>query len=121
VYCMPAGTYKLVNSTEFNFLEVYNDEILARTNSGEMMVLNQFGKKVRSTLQKEEQLGQLRTGRNSIQMPLILADEFVKEILPLQAGNYLIVSSKGLFSMEAKSTKDLRDKLAKGIGRKAIL
>lgn len=121
VYCMPAGTYKLINSTEFNFLEVYNDEILARTNVGEMMVLNQFGRKVRSTLQKEEQLGPERKDRTSIQMPLILADEFVKEILPLQTGNYLIVSSKGLFSIEAKSVKDLRDKLAKGIGRNAVL
>lgn len=121
VYCMPAGTYKLVNSMEFNFLEVYNDEILARNNAGEMMFLSQSGRKIRRTLQKEDQLRQDRKERSGIQMPLILADEFVQEILPLQNGSYLIVSSKGLFSIEAKSTKELRDKLVKGIGRNAVL
>lgn len=121
VYCVPAGTYKLVNSTEFNFLEVTADGILARTNAGEMMLLSEFGRKMRNVAQKEERLLQNPQGRTAIQMPLILADEIVKEVLPLQNGSYLLVSSKGLFSIAAKSTKDLRDKLQKGIGRNVIL
>ncbi len=118
LYCMPAGSYKLLNSTEFNYLDLYNNELIARSNSGEMMVLNKFGKKIRSTDQKE----QLKPGSGTgIRLPLILADEVVKEILPLNNGSFLIVSSKGLFSIEAKSIKDLREKLTKGKPRTGVL
>nr|WP_294858765.1 two-component regulator propeller domain-containing protein [uncultured Fluviicola sp.] len=119
LYCMPAGTYRLLNSTEFSFLDVYHNEIMARSNSGEMMILNKFGNKVRNTVQKSE--SKPDTKQTKIQMPLILADEFVKEILPLNTGNFLVVSSKGLFSIEAKSIKDLREKLSKGKPRTVIL
>lgn len=115
LYCIPAGSYKLLNSTEFNFLDLYNGKIIAGSNSGEMMVLNKFGKKIRNMLQKDAEV------RSAIQTPLILADEVVKKILPLQAKNFLIVSSKGLFSLEAKSDKELRDKLTKGKPRNVIL
>ncbi|WP_343636826.1 hypothetical protein [Fluviicola sp.] len=115
LYCIPAGSYKLLNSTEFSALDLYNDEIIARMSSGETMLLNKFGRKARAALQKN---GAKPAG---IQLSLMLADEIVKEILPLQNGNFLLVSSKGLFSMEAKSTKELRDKLAKGKPRKVIL
>jgi hypothetical protein len=119
LYCMPAGTYKLLNSTEFSFLDIYHNKIVARSNSGEMMILNKFGNKVRNTIQRDQLKEDAK--QTKIQMPLILADEFVKEILPLNTGNFLIVSSKGLFSIAAKSTKELREKLTKGKPRTIIL
>ncbi|WP_341903461.1 two-component regulator propeller domain-containing protein [Fluviicola taffensis] len=119
LYCIPAGTYKVLNSTEFSSLDIYHNNIIARSNSGEMMVLNKFGNKVRNTVHKNELKPDAK--QSGIQMPLILADEFVKEILPLNTGNFLIVSSRGLFSIEAKSTRELREKLTKGKPRTVIL
>ncbi len=119
LYCIPAGSYKLLNSTEFNYLDLNQGEIIARSNSGEMMVLNKFGKKIRSTVHKNE----VKTDPKqvSIRMPLILTDEVIKEILPLNNGSFLLVSSKGLFSIEAKSAKELREKLTKGKPRNTVL
>lgn len=119
LYCIPDGSYRLLNSTEFSFLDIYKQEIIARSNAGEMMALSKFGKKKKNRIQK----GAVKNDPKStgIQMPLILADEFIKEILPINNGSFLLVSSKGLFSLEAKSTKELRDKLKKGIGRNVIL
>lgn len=119
MYCIPAGSYKLLNSTEFNYLDLSNGELIARSISGEMMVLNKFGKKIRNAVPKNE----LKTVSRqvNIQMPLILADEVVKEIVPLNNGSFLLVSSKGLFSIEAKSIKELRDKLTKGKPRTGVL
>ena len=119
LYCMPGGTYKLLNSTEFSFLDLYRNRIMARSNSGEIMILNKFGNKVRNTVQKDQLKPDVK--QTKIQMPLILADEFVKEILPLNTGSFLIVSSKGLFSVDAKSIKELREKLVKGKPRTVIL
>lgn len=120
LFCMPAGTYKLVNSTEFTFLEVFQNELLARSSSGEMMVLNKFGKKLRNTVFQND-LKQQYTTRKTLEMPVLLEDELVKEALLLTSGNYLIVSSKGLFTLEAKSPKDLREKLRKHATRTVIL
>jgi hypothetical protein len=119
LYCIPDGSYRLLNSTEFSFLDLYKQEIIARSNSGEMMMLSKFGRKIRNAFQSKAAKNDPKS--TGIQMPLILADEFVKEILPLNNGSFLLVSSKGLFSLEAKSTKELRDKLKKGIGRNVIL
>ena len=119
LYCIPDGSYKLQNATEFISLDLYDEKIIAKSSSGEMMVLNKFGRKTKNAIQKAAlKIDPKSTG---IQMPVILADEFVKEILPLNNGSYLLVSSKGLFSVEANSTKELRDKLKKGIGRTVIL
>lgn len=120
LYCMPAGSYELLNSMEFGFLDLYKKEIIARSNSGEMMILSKFGRKIRSAVQKEGKK-QDSKGQAKITMPLILADEFVKKIVPLNTGNFLIVSSKGLFTLNAKSNKELREKLIKGTDRKIIL
>lgn len=115
VYCIPSGSYKLLNSTEFNFLDLYNGEIIARNSSAELVVLNKFGKKVRNAVQRDDH------SPDKMNMPLFLADEFVKKIVPLNSGNYLIVSSKGLFTLDAKSNKELRKKLLKGTNRTIIL
>lgn len=120
LYCMPAGTYKLVNSTEFSFLEVFHNELLARSTSGEMMVLNKFGKKLRNTLLPNDPKQQ-RVSSSKVEMPVLLDDELVKEAVLLPSGAYLIVSSKGLFTLEAKSPKELREKLKKHAARKVIL
>lgn len=119
LYCIPAGSYKLLNSTEFDYLDLHKQEIIARSSSGEMMILNKFGKKTRNTVRKHET--NPNSKQTNIQLPLILADEFIKEILPLNTGNFLLVSSKGLFSMEAKSFKELREKLVKGKPRNVVL
>lgn len=121
LYCIPAGSYKLVNSTEFNFLDLYKDEIVARSNSGEMMVLNKFGRKVRNVVQKEGITQKNWKPGGEFFVPLILGDEFVKELIPLQNEDFLIVSSKGLFTIQAKTEKELREKLVKGKERQVIL
>jgi hypothetical protein len=115
LYCMPAGSYKLLNSTEFGFLDYYKDEIIARTNSGETMILNKFGKKVRNQLMK------LDPRWTEFETLPVLADESVKKILRLNNGSFLVVSSKGLFSIEAKHGHELWDKLKKGKPRNVIL
>ncbi|WP_343603989.1 hypothetical protein [Fluviicola sp.] len=120
LYCMPAGTYKLVNSTEFSFLEVFKNEVLARSSSGEMMVLNKFGKKLRNTLFPND-LKQQQSNQPKLEMPVLLEDEFVKEAFLLSSGKYLVVSSKGLYTLDAKSPKELRDKLKKQAVRTVIL
>lgn len=123
LYCMPAGSYKLLNSTEFNYLDLYNDQIIARTYAGELTVLNKFGKKVKNFVAGKEGLkleNGVMTSAKSL-VPLQLGDELFNEILPLQNGTFLLASSKGLFSMEAKSTKELRDKLVKDKPRNVIL
>lgn len=121
LYCMPAGSYKLLNSTEFSYLDGYRDEIIARSNSGEMMVLNKFGKKVRNVSQKEEITQKEWKARGMYRIPLILSDEFVKELIPLKNDYFLIVSSKGLFTIQAKTEKELREKLSKNKERQVIL
>jgi hypothetical protein len=120
LYCMPYGTYKVLNSKEFNSLDLYQDEIVAGSNSGEMMILNKFGNKVRNTAQKEV-MEQLNPLVGAINLPFIVEDEFINNIIPLSTGNFLIVSSKGLFSIAAKSNKELREKLTKGTDRTIIL
>lgn len=121
LYCIPAGSYKLVNSTEFSFLDLYKDEIIARSNSGEMMVLNKFGKKVRKAFQKEEIIRKEWKTRGGFRIPPIPGDEFVKELIPLANNHFLIVSSKGLFTIQAKTEKELREKLTKGKDRQVVL
>lgn len=121
LYCIPAGSYKLVNSTEFNFLDLYKDEMIARSNSGEIMILNKFGRKVRNAVQKEDVAQRNWKLRGEFAAPLILGDELVKELIPLQNEDFLVVSSKGLFQIQAKTEKELREKLVKGKERKVIL
>ncbi|WP_300666456.1 two-component regulator propeller domain-containing protein [Fluviicola sp.] len=118
LYCMPAGTYKMLNSTEFNSLDLFNKEIIAGSSSGELMILNKFGKKVRSVSSLNDVK---RPNQAVIQVPVLLENELVKEVILLKSGNYLIVSSKGLFTIEAKSPKDLREKLKKNAARTIVL
>ncbi len=115
LYCIPDGSYKLLNSTEFNNLDLYKDQILANSSSGGTVLLTKFGKKLPNPFLKMDPRW------TEIELPPVLADEFIKKILPLNNGSSLIVSSKGLFSIEAKSTKELHDKLRKGIARNVIL
>lgn len=123
LYCIPAGSYKLLNSTEFSSLDLFKDLIRAKSSSGEVIVLNKFGRKVKNFLPVNEGLkqqnGAITIGK--ITVPSILGDELFKEILPLNSVNFLVVSSKGLYTIEAKSAKELRDKLVKGKPRKVIL
>lgn len=123
LYCIPAGTYKLLNSTEFSFLDLYQNEIKARSSSGEMMILNKFGNKVRNSIQKDQlnRGGDGNQPKSQITLPFISGDELINKIVPLNSGSFLIVSSKGLFSIGAKSNKDLREKLKKGTARTIIL
>lgn len=123
LYCMPAGTYKLLNSTEFSFLDLYHNEIKARTGSGEMMILNKFGNKVRNAIQKNELTRHSKGNqlKGQITLPFISGDELINHIVPLNSGSFLIASSKGLFNIAAKSNKDLREKLKKGTSRTIIL
>ncbi|MDF3028753.1 MAG: Two component regulator propeller [Fluviicola sp.] len=120
LYCIPAGSYKLLNSVEFNSLDLIKGEIIARTNAAELIVLNKFGRKVRNAVQKNE-LKPQNLIVNKVVMPVFLADEFLKKIVPLNTGNYLLVTSKGLFTLDAKNSKELREKLVKGSARKVIL
>lgn len=111
LYCMPAGSYKLVNSTEFRSLINLNHEIIAQTTSGETHILNRFGKKVRSALIRPEVKQKDGPVLGKIPVPVVLADEFITDIISLGYANFLIVSSKGLFQIEAKSNKQIRQKL----------
>jgi hypothetical protein len=120
LYCMPAGSYKLVNSTEFSSLNLIHNELIATTNLGEVMCLNKFGIQTRSAFQQKGTNQPINDGIK-IKLPLGLADEVVNELVPLKEGAYLIVSSKGLYSIEAKSTKELQEKLIKGFVRTVIL
>ncbi|AEA44860.1 two-component regulator propeller domain-containing protein [Fluviicola taffensis] len=119
LYCMPFGSYKLLNATEFNSLEAYNNQIIARTNGGETQFLTSFGKKSNKNPFKNTN-PQENVANAEIATPIILADEFVKSILPLKAGGYLIASSKGLFKIDAKTPKEFRKKLLKPDGRTEI-
>jgi hypothetical protein len=117
LYCMPAGTYKLLNSTEFNFLDLFNNEIIAGSSLGEMMVLDKLGKKVRNTVFPNSLKQQGKADPAKVEMPVLIEDEFIKEAILLKSGNYLLVSSKGLFTIEAKSPKELWEKLRKNAPR----
>ena len=111
LYCIPAGSYKLLNSTEFRELVNLNDEIIAQTTSGETHILNRFGKKVRTAFIRTEVKRKDGPELGRIPVPMMLLDEFVTDIIPLSYENFLIVSSKGLFQIEAKSNKQIRQKL----------
>lgn len=121
LYCMPAGSYKLLNSTEFNYLDLHQGDIIARSNSGEMMVLNKFGRKMRNMFEKENIIQREVKSRREYQVPPIVGDEFIKKLIPLADENFLIISSKGLFTIQAKTEKELRKKMSDNKARQVIL
>lgn len=115
LYCMPAGSYKLLNSTEFTSLDLNKDEIRAKSSSGETFLLNKFGKKIQKPLLR------IDPRWTEIETLPALTDESIKKVLLLKNGGFLIVSSKGLYTLDAKSIKELWGKLNKGKPRTVLL
>ena len=111
LYCMPAGSYKLVNSIEFSHLEKDPKGIRAVTNAGQIMLLNKFGKKVKDFVPEVPQIKQQNGVVWKGQVPNFLGDELVQEVIPLDLYHYLIRSSKGIFKQEIKNHKRFVEKI----------